>query len=135
MLDVVILETAQDMDDRIDFADVAEELVAEPFALRRAAHEAGDVDEGELRRDDLLAARDAGQLVEPRIGDRDVADVRLDRSEGIVGRLRRRGFGQRVAQGGLADVGQASDPAFETHKNSVRFGALWSEDRKSTRLN
>src|SRR3546814_2233680 len=87
------------MDDRIYFADVAEELVAEPFALRRAAHEAGDVDEGELRRDDLLAARDAGQLVEPRIGDRDVADVRLDRAEGIVGRLRRRGFGQRVEQG------------------------------------
>src|SRR3546814_8707307 len=58
MLNVVILETAQDMDDRVDFADVAEKLVAEPFALRRAAHEAGDVDESELRRDDLLAARD-----------------------------------------------------------------------------
>ena len=33
MLDVVILETAQDVDDRVDLADVAEELVAEPFAL------------------------------------------------------------------------------------------------------
>ena len=32
MLDVVILEAAQDMDDRVDLADVAEELVAE--ALR-----------------------------------------------------------------------------------------------------
>src|SRR3546814_5112071 len=55
MLDVVILETAQDMDDRIDLADIAEELVAQPFALRRAAHQAGDIDEGELGRDDLLA--------------------------------------------------------------------------------
>ena len=55
MLDVVILEAAQHMDDRVDLADVAEELVAEPFALRRAAHQAGDVDEGELGRDDLLA--------------------------------------------------------------------------------
>ena len=45
MLDVVILETAQDVDDGIDFADVAEELVAQPFALRRAAHQPGDVDE------------------------------------------------------------------------------------------
>src|SRR3546814_1756886 len=99
MLNVVILETAQDMDYRVDFADVAEKLVAEPFALRRAAHEAGDVDESELRRDDLLAARDRRQLFQPRIGDRDVADVRLDRAEGIVRRLRRRGFGQRVEQG------------------------------------
>ncbi len=48
MLDVVILEAAQHMDDRVDLADVAEELVAEAFALRRAAHEAGDVDEGKL---------------------------------------------------------------------------------------
>src|SRR3546814_9705585 len=46
----------------------------------------------------------------------------LFRSEGIVRRLRRRGFGQRVEQGGLADVGQADDPAFETHKYSVRAG-------------
>src|SRR3546814_16833717 len=98
MLDVVILETAQDMDDRIDFADVAEELVAEPFALRRAAHEAGDVDEGELRRDDLLAARDAGQLVEPRIGDRAVADFRTDRAAGMVDR-KSSVWGKRVSVG------------------------------------
>src|SRR3546814_11284531 len=100
MLDVVILETAQDMDDRIDFADVAAELVAEPFALRRAAHEAGDVAEGELRRDDLFAARDAGQLVAPRIGDRAVADVRLDRADRSVGRVgERRGGTEGVSKG------------------------------------
>ena len=33
MLDVVILEATQDVDDRVDLADVTEELVAEPFAL------------------------------------------------------------------------------------------------------
>ena len=37
---------------------LAEELVAEAFALRGAAHEAGDVDEGQPRRDDLLGAGD-----------------------------------------------------------------------------
>src|SRR3546814_9261516 len=50
MLDVVILETAQDVDDRVNLADVAEELVAQPFALRRAAHQPRAVDEGELGR-------------------------------------------------------------------------------------
>src|SRR3546814_2797386 len=78
MLDVVVLETAQDVDDRVDLADIAEELVAQSFALRRAAHQSRDIDEGELGRDDLLAARDRGELVEPVVGDRDIADVRSE---------------------------------------------------------
>ena len=48
MRDVVVLEAAKDVDDGIDLADVAEELVAKPFALRRTAHEARDVDERQL---------------------------------------------------------------------------------------
>src|SRR3546814_7434183 len=60
----VVLETAQHMNDRIDLADIAEELVAQPFALRRPAHEPRDVDEGELGRDDLRAAGDRGQRSE-----------------------------------------------------------------------
>ena len=68
MGDVAILEAAQHMDDRVDFADVGEELVAEPFALRRAAHQAGDVDEAELSLDDLGGAGDAREIVGARIG-------------------------------------------------------------------
>ena len=68
MLDVVVLEAAQDMDDGVHFADVGEELVAEAFALRRALHQAGDVDEGQLGRDDLGRAGDGGEFVEARIG-------------------------------------------------------------------
>jgi hypothetical protein len=115
MLDVVILEAAQDVDDRVDLADVAEELVAEPLALARTLHEAGDVDEAELGRDDLGRLGDAGQRVEARVGDRHLAHVGLDCAEGIVGRLRRLGLGQRVEEGRLADVGQADDAAFEAH--------------------
>src|SRR3546814_9938587 len=73
MLDVVILEAAQDVDDRVDLTDVAEELVAQPLALARAAHQPGDVDEAALGFDNLGRAGDLGELVEPRIGDRDVA--------------------------------------------------------------
>ena len=51
MRDVAVLETAHDMRDRVAFADVGEKLVAEPLALGGAAHEAGDVDEGEARRE------------------------------------------------------------------------------------
>ncbi len=120
MGDVVVLETAHDMRDRVAFADVGEKLVAEPLALRSAAHQPGDVDEGEARRNDLLRARDARQRLQPRVGHRDVADVRLDGAEGVVGRLRRGGLGQRVEERRLADVGQADDAAFEAHGGSAR---------------
>src|SRR3954451_13327882 len=53
MRHVRIVEAAHHMRDRIDLADVAEELVAEPLALRGAFYEARDVDEGEARRNDL----------------------------------------------------------------------------------
>ena len=86
-----------------------------PFALRRAAHETGDVDERQAGRDDLGRPGDRRQLVEARVGHGDFADVGLDRAEGIVRRLGRRRLRQRVEERRLADVGQADDAAFETH--------------------
>ena len=115
MGDVGILKAAHHMRDRIDLADGGEELVAEAFALGRAAHEAGDIDEGQPRRDDLRGLGDRGELVEPRIGHRDLADIRLDGAERIVRRLRRRRLRQRVEQRRLADIGQSDDTAFESH--------------------
>ena len=57
----------------------------------------------------------AGELVEPRIGHRDLADIRLDGAERIIRRLRRRRLGQRVEQRRFADIGQSDDTAFESH--------------------
>ena len=45
VMNVRVLETAHDLHDRIDFADVAEELIAESLALARAFDQAGDVHE------------------------------------------------------------------------------------------
>jgi hypothetical protein len=115
MGDVVVFEAAQHMHDGIDFADIGEELVAEAFTLRGAAHEAGDVDEGDAGRDDFLGAGDRGQLLHARIGHGDFAGVRLDGAERIVRRLRLRRLGQRVEEGGLADIRQTDDTAFEAH--------------------
>ena len=53
-------------------------------------------------------------LVEPRIGHLHDADVRLDGAERIV-LGRDAGLGERVEQGGLADVRQSDDAAFQTH--------------------
>ena len=62
MDDAVVLVGAHDMDDRVGLADVREELVAEPLALVRAAHEPRDVVEVDRVVDDLRRAE--------RLGDR-----------------------------------------------------------------
>src|SRR5205823_10236249 len=83
MGDVAAFEAAQHMNDRVDLADVGKELVAEPFALGRPAHQPGDVDELDLCLDLLGGTGDFADLVETRIGNGDTADVRLDRAKGI----------------------------------------------------
>src|SRR5689334_8906098 len=116
MSDVAVLEAAQHMRDRIDLADMAEELVAEAFALRGAAHEAGDVDEFQLRRHDLRGLRELGADFEPFVGHGNAPDIRLNGAERIIrglGGLRRR---QRVEERRFADIRQTNDAAIETHK-------------------
>ena len=133
MGDVTILETAHHMGDGVDLADIGEELIAEAFALRGAAHEAGDIDEGEARRNDFRRSRDRGQRGEPRVGHGDLAHIRLDRAERVVRRLRRRGLRQRVEERRFADIRQADDAAFEAHE-PVPSSLEWCEQAQRARL-
>src|ERR1700743_3649511 len=109
------------MHHRVHFADIGEELVAEAFALGRAAHKARDINKRDARRNDLGRFGDGGQLLDTRIGHGHVADIRLDGAERIIRRLRRRGLRQRVEECRFADVRQADDAAFETHYSSLSF--------------
>ena len=59
----------------------------------------------------LLRLEQRGQAVQARVGHGDDAHVRLDGRERIV-RRRRVAGGQRVEDGGFADVGQADDADF-----------------------
>ena len=76
MGDVVILEAAQHMRHRIDLADIGEELVAQPFALGGAAHQPGNVDEGDAGGNDLgdpaifasVSSRGSGTATSPTFG-------------------------------------------------------------------
>ncbi len=108
------LEAAHHVEDGVDLADVAEELVAQALARARAAHQAGDVDDAHGGREDLLALDEPRELAEPGVGHGDDADVGLDGAERVVLRLRL-GGGEGVEQGALADVGQADDSDFEAH--------------------
>ena len=68
--DVVVGEDPHHLTDRVALADVGQELVAKPGALRRALDDAGDVDERHRRRHDLLRREHLRELVEPRIRQR-----------------------------------------------------------------
>ena len=65
--DVVVLEAAHNVEDRVALADVREELVAESLALRGALHETRDVRELDRRADDLLRVRDCRERLEARV--------------------------------------------------------------------
>ncbi len=114
MGDIVILEAADDVCDRMGLTDMPEELVAEPLAFRGTGHETRDVDELDSRRHHFLGLRDLCDALKPRIGDGHDADVRVDRAERIV-LGRDPGCRQRVEQRRLAHIGQADDAASYGH--------------------
>ena len=64
--DVVVHEAAHEVRDRMRLANVREELVAQPLALRCALDEARDVDELDDGRHDLLRLHDRRERVELR---------------------------------------------------------------------
>ena len=71
------LEAADDLHDRVRLAYVREELIAEALALRRAAHETGDVNELDGRWDDDVSFYKLRERFETLVGHWDDADVRL----------------------------------------------------------
>ena len=99
MGDVAILKTAQHMGDGINLADIGEKLIAQPFTLRRAAHQTGNIDKAQARRNAIGRLGDVGQRIKPVIRHGDIADIRLNGAERKIGRLRAGGFGQRVEKG------------------------------------
>src|SRR5687768_16995139 len=108
VLDIVVLETANDVHDRVHLPDIREKLVPQSFALARALHEPGDVDELDRGRHGAFRLHDGGERVQPRIGDGDNAGVGFDGREGVVGdeSARRR---ERVEERGLSHVRKADD--------------------------
>ena len=62
-----------------------------------------------------VAVPDPRQLGEPRIRHRHLTHIRLDGTERVIRRLRRRGLRQRVEERRFADIRQADDAAAKAH--------------------
>jgi hypothetical protein len=99
MMHVGIFEAADDLNDGVDFADMGEKLVAQPFTLACAPDQTGDVDEFDDRRNDDIGLDHLLQHLEPRIGHGDHADVGIDGAKGIIRRLRFAGARDGIKQG------------------------------------
>ncbi len=106
--DVGIIKAADDVNDGVRVADVAEKLVAETFALRRALDKTRDIHELDRGGGVFLRLVHLREIVQPRVRHSDNADVRLDRAERVVRRLRP-GVRQRIEKRALAHVGQTHD--------------------------
>jgi hypothetical protein len=119
---VVVAEHPGDLTDRVGLPDVREELVAQPLALRGAAHDAGDVHELHGRRDRLGGLEHRGEHRQPGVRHTDHADVRLDGGERVV-RGEHVVLGQRVEEGRLAGVRQTDDSDGEGHGRPLYVGA------------
>ena len=99
MGDVVIFKTTQYMGNGIDFANIAKKLIAQPFAFRRPAHQAGNIDKAQTRRNTIGRGGNFSQIIQPFVGHGHIADIRLNSTKRKIGGLRAGGFGQRIEQG------------------------------------
>ena len=120
--DVRVLEAAHHVDDGVGLADVAQELVAQAFALAGTGHQAGDVHElhdgGRMRSGLTISA----SFLQPRVGH--ARPCRHWARWCRTGSSRRRcRLGQGVEEGGLADVGQATMPHLRLMGGFLETGA------------
>ena len=106
VVDVVVFKAADDLHDGVHLADVAQELVAEPFSLACALHEAGDIDELNDCGDELLGMGNLGKSGEPGIGHNHDALVGVDGAKRIVRGLRFARPRHCVKKGGFTHVGE-----------------------------
>ena len=118
MMHVGVFEAANDLNDGVDFADMGEKFIAQPFPLARALDQTGDVDKFDHRRNDDIGLDHLLQRLEPGIGHGDHADVGIDGAKGIIGRLRFAGARDGIKQGRFADIGQTDDSSSQ-HDDSI----------------
>ena len=116
MRDVRVFKTADDLHDGVHFADVAEEFVSQPFPLRCAFHQSGNVHELDGCRDDFVRFGDFGQRSQTRIRHFDDADIGINGAKRIILRSRLARARDSVEQRGLADIGQTDNSGFKHKK-------------------
>ena len=106
---ILVVKTADHMDNGVCLPDIRKKLVAQPFAPARAFDQSGNVHKFHNRRGFLQRLVQFRQIVQPFIRYRHHAHVGIDGTEGVI-RALGPGVGDRVEQSGLSHVGQSHNP-------------------------
>ena len=101
---VVIVKATHHVCNRIGFANIGEELIAQTFAFGRTCDQARNIDKLHRSKLHALWFDNFSQRIHARIGHFDHADIRLNRTKRVVFSRNTR-FGQGVKKSGFADVG------------------------------
>ena len=110
MGDILVVETAQHVNNCVGIANICEEFVTQTLALRCTLNQTCDIDDLDRGGNHTLRVVDLGELDQSLVGYGDHAHVGLDRTEGEVGCLCL-SVRQTVEQSRFADVGQTYDSA------------------------
>ena len=115
MHDVIVIETAHDLDHGVGLADIGEKLISQSLTFRRSANEARDIDKLDCCGDDRFRLYDLGKWRETLVRDGNNTYIRLDRRKGIIRGERRFLGGQSIKQRRFSDVWQANNSGLK-HK-------------------
>ena len=108
---VVILKTAQHMDDGVGLADVAKELVAESLALTCAFHESGDIHNLTCCGHYTSWMHQFCQFCKSFVGHCNHAHIGFDSTKRKI-RCLSLSARQTIEKGGLAHIGQSNNTTF-----------------------
>ena len=129
---LIVVKAANHVQNGVGLANVRKELIAQAFPLARACNDTRDVDELHRGWNDRVWFHMGYDLIEPRVGHGDHADIGIDRAERIIRRLGLSG-GERVKNGRLAHIGQSYDTDVERHRFQFRPLAGVKSDRRQLR--
>jgi hypothetical protein len=101
---VGVVEATDDLENRIDFANVTEEFIPESFTFASAFDNPSNIDEFEHRWDDLLGLDEMLNSIETRIWDTDNPFVWFDGAERIVRSLGSLSSSQSIEEGAFANI-------------------------------
>ncbi len=85
VMDVVVFEKSDDFRDRVRFADIGEELIAETFTFGCPFHQASDIDELHDGRYGFYRSRHLGKRIKAVIRHSDDADGWVDCRKRVIG--------------------------------------------------
>ena len=128
VMNVATFKTTDDFHDRVHFANMIKELIAESFTRAGAFDQTGDIDKLNRRRRDLLRMRHLGEFRQTRIRHGNDAEVGLDRAKRIIFRRRLVRAGDCIKQCGLANVRQTYDSCAQHKRGRYRVTSLIAID-------